>query len=140
MYTSNTEPKSTSSFPQNKPKKIKIKIKKTLNVSASCGIGPSKLLARLASTAAGAKPNGQGLLSPDPRAIDEVCRSSFSFVCVMLELKLAPVYSHVPSISNQVLSALPLARIPGLQQQRGDRLAALVMEKKGGKNGRSLGK
>lgn len=45
---------------------------KTLNVSASCGIGPNKLLARLASAAAGAKPNGQGLLSPDPRAINEV--------------------------------------------------------------------
>lgn len=43
-----------------------------LGVSASCGIGPNKLLARLASAAAAAKPNGQGLLPPDPAAIDVV--------------------------------------------------------------------
>lgn len=51
---------------------IPSKTKQTLNVSASCGIGPNKLFARLASTAAGAKPNGQGILPPDPLAIDEV--------------------------------------------------------------------
>lgn len=68
-------------------------------------------------------------------------------------MKLAPVSSNLtiniinidptgptcPSILNQVLGALPLSRIPGLQQQRGERLAAMVMEKKkkkGGTNGR----
>ena len=62
-----------------------------VGVSTSCGIGPNKLLARLASTCPNVKPNGQAVVLPDGGDIDAVrlsraslCKPVCLCVCVCM--------------------------------------------------------